>query len=120
MRPINVTLAIANKLLTTVYSNVKIAGPAQLKVDDPVRVSKFKTIFNKGYTPNWTTEVLNINILQTTDPVTYMPTDSRGHSFAGGFYEYELHRGANPEIYLVEKVFRKKGLCEVARVRQVI
>ncbi|XP_020298677.1 uncharacterized protein LOC109862918, partial [Pseudomyrmex gracilis] len=35
MRPIDVTPAITEKLLTTVYSNVKIAGPAQFKVGDP-------------------------------------------------------------------------------------
>ncbi|XP_070170707.1 uncharacterized protein [Polyergus mexicanus] len=52
MRPIDVTPAIADKLLNTVYSNVKIAAPTRFKVDNPLRVSKFKTIFDKGYTPN--------------------------------------------------------------------
>ncbi|XP_020298538.1 uncharacterized protein LOC109862805 [Pseudomyrmex gracilis] len=36
MRSINVTPAIADKLLTTVYSNVKIAGSARFEVDDPI------------------------------------------------------------------------------------
>ncbi|XP_020298321.1 uncharacterized protein LOC109862642 [Pseudomyrmex gracilis] len=120
MRSIDVIPAIADKLLTTVYSNVKIAGPARFQVGDPVRVSKFKTVFDKGYTPNWTTEVFKIKKIQTTYPVTYLLEDSRGQSVAEGFYEYELHRVANPEVYLVEKVLRKKGLCEVAKVRQVI
>ena len=57
MRPIDVTPAIAKKLLSTVYSRIKIAAPAKFKVGDPVRVSKFKTIFEKGYTPNWSTEI---------------------------------------------------------------
>jgi len=58
MRPIDVTPAVAEKLLTMVYNRVKIAGPAKFKVDDSVHVSKYKTIFEKGYTPNWTTRCL--------------------------------------------------------------
>ncbi|XP_024871564.1 uncharacterized protein LOC112454416 [Temnothorax curvispinosus] len=109
MRPIDVTSAIADKLLTTVYSHVKIAAPARFKVGDSVRVSKFKTIFEKGYTPNWTTEVFRIAKVQKTNPVTYLLEDSCGKPVAGGFYEYELHRVANPDVYLVEKVLRKRG-----------
>ncbi|XP_018403204.1 PREDICTED: uncharacterized protein LOC108780109 [Cyphomyrmex costatus] len=95
--------------LGTVYSAIKIAGPAKFKVGDAVRVSKFKTIFEKGFTPNWTTEVFNIIKVQQTNPVTYLLEDSRGELIAGGFYEYELHRVANPDVYLVEKVLRKRG-----------
>ncbi|XP_011687476.1 PREDICTED: uncharacterized protein LOC105449791 [Wasmannia auropunctata] len=109
MRPIDVTPTIANKLLTTVYNHVKIAAPARFKVGDSVRVSKFKTIFDKGYTPNWTTEVFKIIKVQKTNPATYLLEDSRGKPIAGGFYEYELHRVANPDVYLVEKVLRKRG-----------
>ncbi|XP_020296368.1 uncharacterized protein LOC109861224 [Pseudomyrmex gracilis] len=100
---------IAEKFLITVYSNVKIAGLARLKVGDPVRVSKFKTVFDKGYTPNWTTKVFKISKIQTTYPVTYLLDDSRRLSVARGFYEYELHRVAHPDVYFVKKVLRKKG-----------
>ncbi|XP_029676951.1 uncharacterized protein LOC115243837 [Formica exsecta] len=86
MRPIDVNPAIADKLLNTVYSNVKIAAPARYKVGDPVRVK-----------------------VQKTNPVTYVLKDSCGNSVAGGFYEYELQCVANPDVHLVEKVIRKKG-----------
>ena len=33
----------------------------------------------------------------------------RGKTVTGGFYEYELYRIANPEIYLVKKMLCKKG-----------
>jgi len=42
-----------DRFLITVYNRVKIA--ARYKVGDSVRVNKFKTVFDKGYTPNWTT-----------------------------------------------------------------
>ncbi|XP_011171644.1 uncharacterized protein LOC105204286 [Solenopsis invicta] len=109
MRPIDVTPAVAEKLLDTVYSHVKIAGPAKFKVGDSVRVSKYKTIFEKGYTPNWTTEVFKIAKVQITNPVTYLLKDYKGKPVAGGFYEYELHRATHPDVYLVEKVLRKRG-----------
>ena len=46
MRPIDVTPTIADKLLNMVYSNIK-AVALVFKVGDLVRVSKFKTIFEK-------------------------------------------------------------------------
>jgi len=49
----DVTPAIDERLLDTVYSAIKIVSTTKFKVDDSVRVSKFKT----GYTPNWTTDV---------------------------------------------------------------
>ncbi|XP_018406601.1 PREDICTED: uncharacterized protein LOC108782743 [Cyphomyrmex costatus] len=97
------------RLLGTVYGAIKIAGPAKFKVGDAVRVSKYKTIFEKGYTPNWTTEVFRIVRVQRTNPVTYLLEDYRGEPVAGGFYEHELLRVANSDVYLVEKVLRKKG-----------
>ncbi|XP_029664354.1 uncharacterized protein LOC115236194 [Formica exsecta] len=109
MRPVDVTPAIADKLLNTVYSNIKIATPAKFKVADPVRVSKFKTIFKKGFTPNWTTEIFRIAKIQQSNPVTYLLKDSRGEPIAGGFYEHELLRVNDPNVYLVEKVLRRRG-----------
>ena len=109
MRPVDVTPAVAKKLLSRVYSHIKIAAPAKFRMNDPVRVSKFKTIFEKGYTPNWTTEIFRIAKVQRTNPVTYLLKDYRGEIVAGGFYEHELLRVSNPEVYLVEKVLRKQG-----------
>ena len=109
VRPVDVTPAMAERLLDTIYSTIKIAGPAKFKVGDSVRVSKYKTIFEKGYTPNWTTEVFKIVKVQRTNPVTYLLEDYRGTSIAGAFYEHELHRATHPDVFLVEKVLRRKG-----------
>ncbi|XP_018357062.1 PREDICTED: uncharacterized protein LOC108757157 [Trachymyrmex septentrionalis] len=107
MRPVDVTSAITEKLLGIVYNAVKIAGPVKFKVGDSV--SKYKTIFKKSYTSNWTTEVFTIVKMQRTNPVTYLFEDYRGKSVAGAFYEHELHRATHPDVYLVEKVLRRKG-----------
>lgn len=109
MRPADVTPGVAERLLSTVYSRAKIAAPARFGLNDPVRVSKFKTIFEKGYTPNWTTEIFRIAAVQQTNPATYRLKDYRGEPIAGGFYEHELQRVSNPDVYLVEKVLRRQG-----------
>ncbi|XP_072766482.1 uncharacterized protein [Anoplolepis gracilipes] len=57
----------------------------------------------KSYTPNWSTEVFKIVKIQNTNPATYLLKDLRGNPVTGGFYKYELHNVANPDVYLVEK-----------------
>ncbi|KAL6446832.1 hypothetical protein ACFW04_001337 [Cataglyphis niger] len=87
MRHVDVTPAITDKLLNTIYNNVKIAVPAKFKPNDLVRVNKFKTISSrKVFTPNWTTEIFRITKVQRTNPVTYLLKDSRNEPIAGGFY----------------------------------
>jgi len=108
MRPAEVTPAIAERLMDTVYSAIKIAGPSKFKVGDSVRVSKYKTIFEKGYTPNWT-KVFKIVKIQRTNSVTYLLEDYHGKFVAAAFYEHELHRATHPNVYLVEKVLLRKG-----------
>jgi len=55
MRLVNVTSAIADKLLNMLYEpnhTVKKKKKISFKVGDSVRVSKYKIIFEKGFTPN--------------------------------------------------------------------
>ncbi|XP_046743261.1 uncharacterized protein LOC124409588 [Diprion similis] len=49
--------------------------PAKYKVGDFVRVSKYKTIFAKGYTPNWSTDIFRIQKVQNTNPRIYLLID---------------------------------------------
>jgi len=50
VRPVDDMSVIAEKLLATVYNQIKIAGPKKFKVDDSVRVSKYKTIWKGLHT----------------------------------------------------------------------
>ena len=47
----------------------------KFKVGDHVRISKYKNIFAKGYTPNWSEEVFVINQINNTFPWTYSNSD---------------------------------------------
>ena len=47
----------------------------KFKVGDHVRMSKYKSIFAKGYTPNWSKEVFVVSKIENTVPWTYVIND---------------------------------------------
>ena len=59
----------------------------KFKVGDHVRISKYKNIFAKGYTPNWPAEVFLISKIKNTVPWTYIINDLNGEEITGKFYE---------------------------------
>ena len=64
----------------------------KLKVGDHVRISKYKNIFAKGYTPNWSEKVFVVSKTKNTVPWTYVVTDLSGEEITGSFYEKELQK----------------------------
>lgn len=58
MRPLDVNKRSEMKLLKTVYLyNHKLPLEPKFKVGDAVRISKYKNHFQKGYEPQWTSEI---------------------------------------------------------------
>ena len=82
-------------------------GKRKFKRGDYVRLSKHKALFEKGYTPNWTTEIFKVKWVHRTRPITYVLEDLKGNPVKGGFYAEELQKTNFKDIYLVEKVVRK-------------
>ena len=82
------------------YGNIKITDKPKFKVGDIVRISKYKHLFQKGYTPNWTTEHFKVIRINITSPTTYLLKDMQGHPIKGYFYENKLQKTNNPNIYL--------------------
>ena len=64
----------------------------KFKVDDHVRIPKYKNILAKGYTPNWSEEVFVINKTKNTVPWSYVIIDLNGGKIVGTFYEKELQK----------------------------
>ena len=62
----------------------------KFKVGDRVRISKYKNIFAKGYTRNWSEEIFVIKKVKNTVPWTYVINDLNGEEITGTFYEKEL------------------------------
>ena len=59
----------------------------KLKAGDRVRISKYKNIFAKGYTPNWSEEVFVIKKVKNTVPWTYVINDLNSEEITGTFYK---------------------------------
>ena len=81
---------------------------AKFKVGDHVRISKYKNIFAKGYTPNWSEEVFVITKIKNTVPWTYVIDDLNGEEITGTFYEKELQK-IDQQKFRIESVIKKKG-----------
>ena len=80
----------------------------KFKVGDRVRISKYKNIFSKGCTPNWSEEVFVIKKVKNTVPWTYVIKDLNGEEITGTFYEKELQKTSQEELR-IEKVIKRKG-----------
>ena len=78
------------------------------KVGDHVRTSKYKNIFAKEYTPNWSEEVFVIKGVKNTVPWTYVSNDLNGEEIIETFQEKELYK-TNQKEFRIEKVIKRKG-----------
>lgn len=98
-------------ILNKYYNFIKMVDPKspKYKTGDYVRISKQREAFTKGYTPNWSNEIFQIKQVKTTNPRTYILQDENNSEIQGGFYEAELQKVKHPDVYLVEKIIRRKG-----------
>lgn len=111
MKPNAITVADESKLCD-VYRKLKskhVRGKVKFNVGDCVRISKLKGIFEKGYTANWSTELFTIDQVLPTSPVTYELRDFRGNKIEGCFYGQELQKAKHKDVYLVERIVKRKG-----------
>ena len=81
---------------------------AKHKVGDHVRISKYKNIFAKGYTPNWPEKVFVIKKGKNTVPWTYVINGLNGEEITGTFYGKELQKASQGK-FRIEKVIKIKG-----------
>ena len=75
-----------------VYNDEHNEKDSRFKVGDRVRISKFKNIFAKGYTPNWSTEIFIVDKINDTVPYTYNLKDLNDDEIIGSFYDRELQK----------------------------
>ena len=75
----------------------------KFKVGDHVRISKYKNVFAKEYTQNWSEEVFVSKI-----PWTYVISDLNGELITESFYEKELQKYLKEKV---KKVLKRKDNC---------
>ena len=86
MKPIDVK---NNKI---VYIDEHNEKDSRFKLGDRVRISKFKNIFAKGYTPNWSKQIFIVDKMNDTAPYTYNIKDLNDEEIRGSFYDTELQK----------------------------
>ena len=90
------------------YNEDSNVSKPKFKVGDHVRISKYKNIFAKGYTANWSEEVFVVSKIKNTVPWTYVISDLNGEKIVGSFYEKELQKTSQEKLR-TEKVIKRKG-----------
>ena len=103
MKPINVTSDYSAE-----YNEDSNETKPRFKVGDRVRISKYKNIFDKGYTQNWSEEVFRVTKIKSTVPWTFVISDLNGEPITGGFYEKEFQK-TDQQKFRIEKVIKRKG-----------
>ena len=108
-KPVEVNKSNESKVWSVLYKDLfsKVKNH-RLNIGDRIRISKNKGIFEKGYVGNWTEELFTVAQKQYTNPVTYKVREDNGDLLIGSFYEKELQKVGNKEVYEVEKIIESK------------
>ena len=80
----------------------------KFKIGDHVRISKYKNIFGKWFTANWSEEVFVISKVKNTVPWTYVINGFNSEEITGSFYEKEFQK-SNQNEFRIERVVKRKG-----------
>ena len=78
-------------------------------IGDRVRVSLLKNTFEKSYTSNWSEEIFIIDDIKTSNVHYYFLKDLQGEKINGMFYEQELLKTKQNDLYIIEKIIKKVG-----------
>ena len=65
---------------------------ARYNLGDRVRISNFKNIFAKGYTPDWSREIFIVNKINDAVPYTCNLKDLNEEEIIGSFYDREFQK----------------------------
>ncbi|XP_055997764.1 uncharacterized protein LOC130047190 [Ostrea edulis] len=95
------------KVWKTLYGK-QTTNTLSLQVGDRVRISKAKRTFDKGYLPNWTTELFTIS-RKVPGRNIYRIKDDHGEELEGTFYPQELQTVIKKDdVYEVEEILGYK------------
>lgn len=84
---------------------------AKYQLNNKVRISKYSTVFAKGYLPLWTEEVFIIYKVHKTFPPVYSLKDDSGEKLQGTWYEEELQKvDISNDIFKIESIVGKRRL----------
>ena len=94
---------IRNNLYSFKNTNKKL----KFSIEDRVRISLIKNTFEKSYTSNWSEEIFIIYDIKTSNVHYYFLKYLQGKKIDGIFYEQELLKTKQNDLYIIEKIIRK-------------
>ncbi|GFU61268.1 uncharacterized protein TNCV_5033271 [Trichonephila clavipes] len=110
MTPASVTETNQSQVSENLYgkqNNKKVNKP-NYRLNDTVRISKEKLLFEKGYEQNWTREIFTIHEIIRRNPIVYKLKDFAGEVIRGTFYEQELQKVMHSGYYPVENFLKTR------------
>ena len=85
----------------------------KFKVNDHVRISKYKNTFAEEYAPNWSDKIFVVKKIKNIVPWTYVISDLNGEETVGSFYEKELQETNKKEFRIERVIKRKQIICQM-------
>ncbi|CAB4014362.1 integrase core domain-containing, partial [Paramuricea clavata] len=110
-RPADVSKSNKNQVWITLYGHGlgEFPLPNKFRVDDTVRITKYKNIFTKGYEANFTEEIFKVVKVFRGDPNMCEIESHDGEPIIGKFYEEELSaEDKKDDVYRMEKILRRR------------
>ena len=106
MSPIEGSKKINEKKIKNIYNFEKTNKLGKFKIGDRVRISLEKNIFEKGYDTNWTQEIFVIYDIKYSNVPYYYLKDLNNEKLDGAFYEQELQKTRQNDLYTIEKILK--------------
>ena len=91
----------------------------KFKVGDHFRISNFKNVFAKGYTPNWSKEIFIVKKIKNIIPWTCIISDLNGEEIFRSFYEKGLQK-TNQKEFRIEEVIKGKEINCMSNGKDII
>ena len=106
MSPIEGSKKVNEIKIKNIYNFEKTKKPGKFKIGDRVRISLEKNIFEKGYDTNWTQEIFEIYDIKYSNVPYYYLKDLNNEKLDGTFYEQELQKTRQDDLYTIEKMLK--------------
>ena len=122
MRPVDVNFSNAQTVWEKIYGKDFFKSPKtknRLHKGDTVRMANYKEVFDRGYLPNWSDEIIEVDSVKKGRPDTYRVKDERGEPFTGQFYAEDLGKTRRDKdtTYRIEKVAGKRTIDGKKQIR---
>ena len=96
---------VVRKKLFPKIKKTKLHTKPYFQIGDSVRITRKKSVFQKGYEQTYSYEVFKVSEIKNTYPVTYGLQDYKNTNIKGSFYKNEIQLvDKSDNIWPIEKI----------------